>query len=86
MATEEVEEGDKKENTGRERGGTGGGPIMDQLVSLHGICGGKIALEQFFLQVLQFFSVRIVFQPAVYTPFQLPLTLYCVIVATCHCR
>jgi hypothetical protein len=39
-------------------------------------------LEQVFLQVLQFSSVRVIIPPVLYTLFHLPPTLYCVILAT----
>jgi hypothetical protein len=42
----------------------------------------KVALEQVFLQVLRFSSVRVIIPPVVYTLFHLPPTLYCVILET----
>jgi hypothetical protein len=57
-------------------------PVFNSRLVYMGFVVEKVALEQFFLQVLQFSSVRVVIPPAVYTPFHLPLKLYGVTVAT----
>jgi hypothetical protein len=85
-----------EKETGRERRGTEDGRMIFQLVSCRlltqmpvfssrpvymGFVVENVAMEQSFLQVLQFPPVSVIIPPVVYTLIHLPPTLYRAILA-----